>query len=184
MARTSSPCVCCSATNNARSRISILNDSLDSAAAVYRTVFDGQAPLIRFLNGLEIPVPKALKSAAEIAINNQLQQASNARIWIRADPRFASGSCQPAKSAWTPPRWSSKCASAWRKKRREFAADLSDLSAAERMINLTGLSPLLPFPVVLWEAQNLVYRPLLTAYQQNGWHASTQIPLPCSVTTI
>ena len=52
----------------------ILNESLNSAAAVYRTVFEGQAPLIRFLNGLDIPVPNALKSAAEIALNNQLEQ--------------------------------------------------------------------------------------------------------------
>ncbi len=52
----------------------ILTDSLNNAAAVYRTVFESQAPLIRFLNGLEIPVPNALKSAAEIALNNQLQQ--------------------------------------------------------------------------------------------------------------
>ncbi len=53
----------------------ILNESLKSAAAVYTTVFENQAPLIRFLNGLEIPVPAALKSAAEIALNNQLQHA-------------------------------------------------------------------------------------------------------------
>ena len=53
----------------------ILADSVNSAAAVYRTFFESQAPLIRFLNGLDIPVPNALKSAAEIALNNQLQQA-------------------------------------------------------------------------------------------------------------
>ena len=54
---------------------SILNESLTSAAAVYRTIFESQAPLIRFLNGLSIPVPKALMSAAEIAVNSQLEQA-------------------------------------------------------------------------------------------------------------
>ena len=37
-------------------------------------MFESQAPLIRFLNGLDIPVPNALKSAAEIALNNQLSQ--------------------------------------------------------------------------------------------------------------
>src|SRR6202140_4054307 len=52
----------------------ILNEALNSAAAVYRTFFESQAPLIRFLNGLDIPVPAALKSAAEIALNNQLEQ--------------------------------------------------------------------------------------------------------------
>ena len=39
----------------------ILNESLNSAAAVYRTVFESQAPLIRFLNGLDIPVPTCPK---------------------------------------------------------------------------------------------------------------------------
>jgi len=38
------------------------------------------------------------------------------------------------------------------------------------------LFPSLPFPVTLWEAQNLSYRPLVTAYQQNGWHAQNPDP--------
>src|SRR5438552_8357007 len=53
----------------------ILNDSLASTGAVYRTIFENQAPLIRFLSGLAIPVPHALKSAAEVALNSQLQQS-------------------------------------------------------------------------------------------------------------
>jgi len=44
------------------------------------------------------------------------------------------------------------------------------------MIKLLGLLPSLPFQVVLWEAQNVVYRPLLNAYQQNGWHAPNPDP--------
>jgi hypothetical protein len=35
----------------------------------------------------------------------------------------------------------------------------------------------LPFTVVLWEAQNMVYRPLMSAYQQNGWHTPGADPV-------
>jgi hypothetical protein len=58
-----------------------------------------------------------------------------------------------------------------------FAADPTDLAAADRMSKLLNLIPSLPFPVVLWEAQNLTYRPLLTAFQQNGWHAQNPDPV-------
>ena len=34
-----------------------------------------QAPLIRFLNSLNIPVPPAFKAAADVAINSQLRQS-------------------------------------------------------------------------------------------------------------
>ena len=47
---------------------------------------------------------------------------------------------------------------------------------AERIIKLLDLIPALPFPVVLWEAQNLCYRPLVTAFQQNGWHSPDADP--------
>ena len=53
----------------------IVNESLDSVATVYRSVYEHQAPLIQFLNSLSIPVPRALKSAAEMAINAQLRMA-------------------------------------------------------------------------------------------------------------
>ena len=154
----------------------ILNDSLNSAAAVYRTVFENQAPLIRFLNGLEVPVPSALKAAAEIALNNQLQHYFE-RPDI--DPDNIHGLLREASAS----KISLDVTTLEYKLRRrieklagDFAADPGDLSAAERMIKLLDLLPSLPFPVVLWEAQNLCYRPLITAYQQNGWHTPTPDP--------
>jgi hypothetical protein len=58
----------------------------------------------------------------------------------------------------------------------DFAANPSDPVLIERMIKLLDLIPTLPFPVVLWEAQNVVYRPLITAFQQNGWHSPAEDP--------
>ena len=150
----------------------ILNESLNSAAAVYRTVFESQAPLIRFLNGLDIPVPNALKSAAEIALNSQLRQYLE-RPELDSDSihgllREASASRIALDSTTLEYQLRKRI----EKEAADFAANPADLDAMERTLKLLDLLPSLPFPVVLWEAQNLCYRPLLTAFQQNGWHSA------------
>jgi hypothetical protein len=58
----------------------------------------------------------------------------------------------------------------------EFAANPTDSSVTERMLKLLDLIPSLPFPVTLWEAQNVCYHPLITAFQGNGWHAPAADP--------
>jgi alpha-amylase/alpha-mannosidase (GH57 family) len=154
----------------------ILEDSVNSAAAVYRTFFESQAPLIRFLNGLDIPVPNALKSAAEIALNNQLQRALDKP---ELDIDLIRGLLREAASekiTLDATTLEYKVRKRLEADAAAFAADPSDLAAADRMMKLMELFPSLPFPVTLWEAQNLSYRPLVTAYQQNGWHAQNPDP--------
>jgi hypothetical protein len=155
----------------------ILGESLNSAAALYRAVFESQAPLIRFLNGLDIPVPNALKSAADIALNNQLQHYLERPELdiesIQALLREATASkvtLDGTTLEFMIRRRIEKDAAA-------FAANPADPASAERMIKLLDLLPSLPFPVVLWEAQNVVYSPLLTAFQQNGWHTPGSDPV-------
>jgi hypothetical protein len=154
-----------------------LNESLNSAAAVYRTFFESQAPLIRFLNGLDIPVPAALKAAAEIALNNQLEQYLE-----RPDLDLESIQGLLREAAATKVSLDSttleyKVRKRLEKDAAEFAANPSDPVFIERMIKLLDLIPTLPFPVVLWEAQNVAYRPLITAFQQNGWHSPAADPI-------
>jgi alpha-amylase/alpha-mannosidase (GH57 family) len=155
----------------------IINDSLDSAAAVYRTVFDSQAPLIRFLSGLEIPVPKALKSAAEIALNSQLQQYLDRP---ELDTEAIHGLLREATASRITLDTTTlefRVRKRIEKEAANFAANPAYPEVVGRMIKLLDLLALLPFSVVLWETQNLVYRPLLTAYQQNGWHSPDSDPV-------
>ena len=49
----------------------ILADSLASSAAAYRSIYESQAPLIRFLHDLSIPVP----AAHEVCSRNRPQQS-------------------------------------------------------------------------------------------------------------
>ncbi|HET9305491.1 MAG TPA: DUF3536 domain-containing protein [Candidatus Sulfotelmatobacter sp.] len=149
----------------------ILTESLNSAAAVYRTVFESQAPLIRFLNGLEIPVPNALKSAAEIALNNQLQHHLDRPELDTEGIHVLLREAAASKISLDVTTLEYMIRRRIEQDAAEFAANPTDPTAAEKMIKLLDLISSLPFPVVLWEAQNLCYRPLLTAYQQNGWRS-------------
>lgn len=154
----------------------ILDDSLSSAAAVYRSVFDNQAPLIRFLNGLEIPVPNALKSAAEIAINSQLQNHLE-RADIDSDAiKSLLREANASKIILDATTLEFKLRKRIEKEAGDFSRNPADASVLQRLLKLLDLVPSFPFPVVLWEAQNLAYRPLLTAYQQNGWHSPNADP--------
>ena len=152
----------------------ILNESLTSAAAVYRTIFESQAPLIRFLNGLSIPVPKALMSAAEIALNSQLEQALE-RPDLDADSvrgmlKEAVGSSVPLDATTLEYAMRRRL----EKEATDFAANPRDPALAARLRKSVDLIPTLPFPVTLWEVQNICYPALVKALEENGWDASAE----------
>lgn len=147
---------------------SILNESLTSAAAVYRTIFESQAPLIRFLNGLSIPVPKALMSAAEIAVNSQLEQALERP---ELDVDSIHGMLKEAAASKIPLDATTLEYAMRRrveKEATEFAANPKDLALTARLRKSADLIPTLPFPVTLWEVQNICYPALVKALEENG----------------
>ncbi|MBM3957621.1 MAG: DUF3536 domain-containing protein, partial [Gemmatimonadetes bacterium] len=61
----------------------ILNGLLRSAAgrleAIYRAVYEQEAPMMRFLVALGVPVPRALTNAAEFLIDTSLRRAAGAQ---------------------------------------------------------------------------------------------------------
>jgi len=150
----------------------ILNDSLTSAAAVYRTIFESHAPLMRFLNGLSIPVPKALMSAAEIAMNNQLKQALERQDLDAESIRGMLKEAAASKIALDTTTLEYAVRRRVEKEAEEFATNPRDPALAARLRKSVGLIPTLPFPVTLWEVQNICYPVLVKAFEENGWGAS------------
>jgi alpha-amylase/alpha-mannosidase (GH57 family) len=154
----------------------ILSDAVASAAGIYRTIFDSQAALIRFLNGLSIPVPNALKAAAEIALNNQLQQLLE-RPELDADSIL--GLLKEAAATNVALDTTTLEFSMRRRVEREaneFAANQRDPAIAERLRKSLDLIPSLPFPVTLWEVQNICYPALVRISEENGWEAAESDP--------
>jgi hypothetical protein len=141
----------------------ILNDSLASAAAVYKTIYENQGAMIRFLDGLNIPIPPAFKSAAEIALNSQLHQAVD-RPELDADI-IKSYLKEAASSHVTVDTTTLEYAIRKRleKQAEEFAAHPDDIEAAEKLRKLLDVALALPLSVVIWEVQNLCYGPIILA---------------------
>ena len=144
----------------------ILNDSLTSAAAAYRTIYENQAPLIRFLNSLNIPVPAAFKAAADVAINSQLRQSFE-RPDLDAD-NIQSYLKEAATSRV--PLDTTTLEFTIRKRLEEqaarFAEHPDDMENVQRFRKQLELAQTLPFPVTLWEVQNISYAPLMKAIEE------------------
>jgi alpha-amylase/alpha-mannosidase (GH57 family) len=145
----------------------ILKDSLTSAAAAYKNIYENQGAMIRFLDGLNIPIPQAFKFAAEVSLNSQLHQAVD-RPELDGDT-ISSYLHEAASSHIALDTTTLEYAIRRRleKQADEFAAHPEDITAAEKLRHLLDVALALPFPVVIWEVQNLCYGPIILASAQH-----------------
>jgi alpha-amylase/alpha-mannosidase (GH57 family) len=139
----------------------ILNDSLASAAAAYRAIYENHAPLIRFLNEMGIPVPPAFASAAEIALNSQLKQT-----FEKSDPDLdgIQGYLKEAtgtKITLDVPGLEYTIRKRLEREAELFASDPKNVQPVQKLRKLLEFVGSLPFPVALWEVQNICYGPLI-----------------------
>ena len=139
----------------------ILKESLATTAAAYRNIYDNQGPLIRFLTGLGIPVPPAFQSAAQIALNSQLKQA-----FEQPEPDLDAIQGYLKEAAASNIALDVSGLEFTIRKRLEasaerFASDPANVNVAQTLTTLLKLVGTLPFPVVLWEVQNISYGPLV-----------------------
>jgi alpha-amylase/alpha-mannosidase (GH57 family) len=139
----------------------ILDEALSSTGAAYREIYDRQAPLLRFLNSLRIPVPPAIHSAAEIAVNSELRLAfQRPELNMEAIRNYIKeATISQVDLDVTTLEYSMR--KRLEKKAEQFAANPDDLQVVECLRKTLELALSLPFPVVLWEAQNICYGPII-----------------------
>jgi alpha-amylase/alpha-mannosidase (GH57 family) len=145
----------------------LLKDSIHSAAAAYRTIYENQAPLLRFLNGLSIPVPPAFKAAADIALNSQMRQAFEQ---TELDRESIQGYLREAANTQVTLDITTLeyvIRQRLEKEAIEFAAHPGDVKTVQALIKLLEVIRFLPFPIALWEAQNAAYGPLIKAAEEH-----------------
>jgi alpha-amylase/alpha-mannosidase (GH57 family) len=152
----------------------ILKESLATAAAAYRSIYENQAPLIRFLNGLGIPVPLAFQLAAQIALNSQLKQA-----FEQSEPDLDAIQSYLKEAAATNIALDVPGLEYAIRRRLEteaevFASAASNLEVVQKLTTLLKFVSTLPFPVVLWEVQNICYGPLIRTMDELREQAQTE----------
>ncbi len=139
----------------------ILNDALTSTGAAYREIYERQAHLLRFLNSLQIPVPPAIHSAAEIAVNSELRLAlERPELNVEAIHNYVkeAGISRIGLDTTTLEYLMRKRLEG---KAEEFASKPDDIRNVECLRKSLDLAASLPFSVVLWEVQNICYGPII-----------------------
>lgn len=149
----------------------ILGTAIRDAETAYLQVYRRRAPLLRFLADLEVPQPHSLRVAAEIVLNRQLKEAFTAappdleRLQsLLAEIDVGHISLEEENLAFVAAERLISLA-------RRLASEPYKLEALEDCNRAAQMAERLPFEVNLWEAQNICYEILHSAYPKQKWLA-------------
>jgi alpha-amylase/alpha-mannosidase (GH57 family) len=132
----------------------IMTSTVEEAEAAYRQLYEHHAPLMRFLHGLNLPLPEVFKNTAEFALNSLANRAFSQgpldaeRIKALLDEaRVAGVHLDETTLEFT-----------FRKRVEhvsdEFSYNPRDVETLRRLVDKLELRSILPFQVVLWSVQN------------------------------
>lgn len=142
----------------------IMGTTLAAAETLYRQLYEPRIPLLHTLTRLHMPVPKALRTAAEYVVSLDVQRAfaeedldlMRCRTLLE-DSRAAH---LPLDAATLQPPISQ----ALLRLVTRLASAPSDLTLLQTLTEIMQLVSTLPFSVELWKVQNVFYTLCQTAY--------------------
>jgi hypothetical protein len=143
----------------------IMESTVQDAEKEYRRLYEHHAPMMRLLKELKIPAPKAIYSAAEVAINAGLRRAFKEK---RFDPEQVEDLLKEAGEtgiALDADTLEFVFRETIEHMAERLADDPSDLSLIKRLEAAVGLAGSLPFQVNLWRTQNIFYEILQKVYE-------------------
>jgi alpha-amylase/alpha-mannosidase (GH57 family) len=143
----------------------IMESTIQDAEKEYRRLYERHAPMMRLLRELKIPAPKAIYSAAEVAINAGLRRAFEEK---RFDPEQVEDLLKEAGEtgiALDADTLEFVFRETVEHMAERLADDPSDLSLIKRLEAAVGLAGSLPFRVNLWRTQNIFYEILQKVYE-------------------
>jgi hypothetical protein len=146
--------------------IRILESNLADAEAVYRQLYERNAPLMRFLVDLGNPLPKSFQAAAEFSLNRSLRNALMAEEPPLERVHSLLEEARGLKIALDEVGLGYALKETLERMAARFRAEPGDLSLLERLERLTDLACNLPFWVDLWKMQNIYFRVGQEVYPQ------------------
>jgi alpha-amylase/alpha-mannosidase (GH57 family) len=141
----------------------IFQTDLEEAEALYRQIYERRAPIMRFLTGLNIPLPKGFAAAAEVVLNSDLRRCLTKPV---IDPQQVIKTIDTAKTEGVTLD-SGTLEFAFRHSLEHAASTFAakpSLSTLGDFHNAADLLQYLPFPVDLWTVQNIFYEQLQKTY--------------------
>jgi len=136
----------------------ILKETLEDAESAYRNVYERNAPVIRFLIDLNMPVPDALQMAAERALNHDLQTAFSAKIFDEDRIERLIEEASNLSITLDDTTLGYTLQDALDRMAQGFVVDNLDINKLRNLTAAVGLVQALDFDISLWKIQNGYYR--------------------------
>jgi alpha-amylase/alpha-mannosidase (GH57 family) len=157
----------------------ILAPLLAEAEAAHIRLYDRNAELMRFLTGLQIPLPKAFRASAEFALNGHLRREflSAAPNLERVAPLIEAANAVNVQL--DVPTLEYALRNTLEQMAERLAGSPADAGSLARFRAAVELACSLPFPVNLWQVQNLFYEQLRFPARKSS--AARQKALPASL---
>ncbi len=132
----------------------ILKPSLEDAEAAYRQVYEHHIPLGYFLRDLGVPLPKAIREAAEFALNSNLRRAfANDQMDLEQIRRLLED-VRAVNIALESTTLEFTLRLTIERLFHQFLKQPGDLALIERLEAVIDMARTLPFEVDFWTAQN------------------------------
>ncbi|MFN3974523.1 MAG: DUF3536 domain-containing protein, partial [Dehalococcoidia bacterium] len=142
----------------------ILQSTVEEAETAYRQLYQRHHPLMRFLSGLGYPLPRALRRAAEVAINADLRRALNGNGLDLGRITSLVQEAQDWQVGLDRDLLSLLLRQALERLMARLADTPDDIPLLKDMRDAVEVARSLPFAPDLWNLQNTYYTLLKTVY--------------------
>lgn len=144
----------------------ILNASLAEVETELRHIYERNAPLMRFLAGIDVPQPRGLRTAADFALHQAIRRALDAEPPDVTQAARALDEAEQAGVRLESAALGFAMAGALERLLDRLQARPLDIEAIERLEAAVRLAESPPLLVNLWRTQNGVYALLEQVYAQ------------------
>jgi len=144
----------------------ILNTSLAEAEGVYRQIYEQHAPLIHFLRDLGAPLPRAIRTAAEFALNSRLRHEFGEEEMDLERVRNLLAEARTADIVLDSTTLEFSLGRSIEQLFEQFCKHPRDQVLLERLEAIVALARSLPFEVAMWTAQNIWCQMRRTAFDE------------------
>jgi alpha-amylase/alpha-mannosidase (GH57 family) len=136
----------------------LLDGALEDAAAVSARMHKEHAALIRYVVGLNVPLPRTVRSAADFMLNTNLREALEAELPDPTEIRSMLSEARELRVSLDEEELAEALRLSLERLADRFAAAPLEAGPLGELARAAGLIPDLPFEVELFQVQNAVFR--------------------------
>jgi alpha-amylase/alpha-mannosidase (GH57 family) len=142
----------------------MLEGTLQEVESAYHEIYEPNVPLMRFLEDLKVPLPRAFELAAQLVLNSRLQRTIEKEPLDLAEATSLLQQAKTRRIALDSALLRFQLRRLIKRTSHRFRARPADEALLSKLRDIVQLIQILPFPVDLWELENAFYEVLQTRY--------------------